>query len=272
MRVIGLGFTEFKTAWSSSKDETVGTVADLSAVLTEILMEEEERRVCRELPEVAVVPVMKRKSYKELGDPTVQATQLTGTIKELSAAELLKLAEERREQLEEVGEIDRLADVMPEKSPPLDASIVGTELEICWRYWRAPTAAEVAGGEKRKKIGVPIWCTGTVTHLANGTTTTTNPDNVKCKKLADAGAVRIRWPEDRDREVPEPESFTWHILQEANWNPPRDTHLAWRFTAAELKKRVEAAEAERARKRQCPGPVAAARGPWPTRPTAAQRV
>ena len=44
---------------------------------------------------------------------------------------------------------------------------------------------------------MPIWCTSTVTHLANGTTTTTNPDNVKCKKLADAGAVRIRWPAGR---------------------------------------------------------------------------
>ena len=81
-----------------------------------------------------------------------------------------------------------------------------------------------------------------------------------------------RWPEDLDREVPEPESFTWHILQDANWNPPRDTHLAWRFTKAELMKRIEAAETERAQKRQCPGPAAAARGPWPTRPTAAQRV
>ena len=95
-----------------------------------------------------------------------------------------------------------------EKPPELNASIVGTKLEICWRYWRTPTAEEVAGGEKRKKIGIPIWCTCTVTHLANGTTTTTNPDNVGCRALADAGAVRIRWPEDLDREVPEPESFS----------------------------------------------------------------
>lgn len=234
-------------------------------------MDEEERRISNELPTVAVVPVMKRKSYKQLGDPTVQAAQLSGAVKELSPAELLKLAEERRVELEEAGEIDRLGDVMPEKPPELNAAIVGTELEICWRYWRTPTAEEVAGGEKRKKIGVPIWCTGTVTHLANGTTVTTNPDNIRCRALADAGAVRIRWPEDLDREVPEPESFSWHILQNANWNPPRDTHLAWRFTAAELTKRTEAAEAERAPKRQCPGPAAAAptaRGPWPTRPTA----
>ena len=88
--------------------------------------------------------------------------QLSGAVKELSPAELLKLAEERRVELEEAGEIDRLGDVMPEKPPELNAAIVGTELEICWRYWRTPTAEEVAGGEKRKKIGVPIWCTGTV--------------------------------------------------------------------------------------------------------------
>ena len=60
---------------------------------------------------------------------------------------------------------------------------------------------------------------------------------------ADAGAfachaVRIRWPEDLDREVPEPESFTWSILQAANFN--KDAHLGWRLTKSELARRAAA--------------------------------
>ena len=84
MRVIGLGFSEFKLAWSSGKDEHIGTVADLTALLEEILMEEHDRDCARELPEAAVVPVMKRKEFRQLGDPTVQAGELASTIKEVS--------------------------------------------------------------------------------------------------------------------------------------------------------------------------------------------
>ena len=202
-------------------------------------MEEQERDVCDELPKVAVVPIMKRKSFKELGTPTVQAEALAPAIKELSPEELLALAEEEREALEAAGEIDRVGDSQPEEPPALDDSIVGSELEICWRYWRDPTDEEKAKGEKRKKIGVKIWCEGEVVLVANGTTTTENPENAKCKKLAKAGAVRIKWPADADRN--EPESFTWSIFQETNWN--KDAHLGWRFTAGELRKRAEAAEA-----------------------------
>ena len=89
-----------------------------------------------------------------------------------------------------------------------------------------------------KKIAVPIWCEGDVMLVANGTTHLENPESASCKKLTAAGAVRIKWPADPTREVPEPESFTWSILQEAMWNS--DKHLGWRFTAAELRKRAEA--------------------------------
>ena len=112
-------------------------------------------------------------------------------------------------------------------------------------YWRKPTDEEKAAGEKRKKIGVPIWCEGEVVQVANGTTDKETP---RCKNLLEAGALRIKWPADPARE--EPESFQWHILQEANFN--EDTHLGWRFSAAELAKRAAAAAeaAERAPKRR----------------------
>ena len=199
------------------------------------------------MPLVAVVPIMKRKSFRELGDPTVQAGALADCIKELPAEELLERAEQQRIALEEAGEIDRLADVMPPLPPPIDDEIIGTMLEVCWRYWRVPTAEEIAKGEKRKKIGVKIWCEGEIVLIANGTTITENPENAKCKKLAKAGAVRLKWPADNTRDVPEAETFTWSILQEQTWND--DVHLGWRFTAAELAKRVEAAEPARKRPR-----------------------
>ena len=252
MRVIGLGFTEFKTPWSSGKDEHVGSVGDLTQLLEAILMEEHERAACGELPEVAVIPVMKRKTFKALGDPTVQAGTLGATIKAFTSEELLALAEHKRGEMEAAGELDQVADEQPANPPAIDASIIGTELEICWRYWREPTADEIAKGEKRKKIGVPIWCAGEVVLVADGVATKERPESAKCKKLAEAGAIRIRWPEDLSREVPEPETFSWHILQEPLWGSRnKDVHMGWRFSPAELKKRADAAAvAEPAAKRR----------------------
>ena len=46
-------------------------------------------------------------------------------------------------------------------------------------------------GKPRTKVAQKIWCECEVVVLANGTTTTVTPDDVRCKKLAEAGAVRI---------------------------------------------------------------------------------
>ena len=62
MRVIGLGFDEFKPAWSSGKDEDVGTVDDLTSLLRDILCEERKRKSEGKLPPAAVVPQMRRKT------------------------------------------------------------------------------------------------------------------------------------------------------------------------------------------------------------------
>ena len=79
--------------------------------------------------------------------------------------------------------------------------------------------------------------------IANGTTDKENPDHARCKKLAQAGTVRVRWPEDLDREVPEAESFTWVILTSENWN--EEAVLGWRYSARELKKRAAAPKRQR---------------------------
>ena len=119
------------------------------------------------------------------------------------------------------------------------------------RYWRDVTAVEQAAGDKRKKRAVDIWCDCEVVQVANGSTDTgllnkMQPEQpAKCKKLLDAGAVRLKWPADLERE--EQESFTWCILTKDNWN--EETVLGWRLSAAELGKRAEAAKTAPKRRR-----------------------
>ena len=108
MRVIGLGFVEYKTPWSSSKDEDVGTVGDLTELLHDILLHEDSLRREGELPERAVVPQMRRKKFKELGTPTVQAAALADKVLALPEAELLERARDERQRLVDAGEIDEV--------------------------------------------------------------------------------------------------------------------------------------------------------------------
>ena len=110
----------------------------------------------------------------------------------------------------------------------LDASLVGWQIDVRWRYW-------ITDPETQKRKSYYIWCTGEIEQVANGTTDKRSP---ACRNLLDAGAVRIKWPEDKERK--ERESYTWIIFQNALWN--QDKHLGWRFSAAELKKRAAAAE------------------------------
>lgn len=164
----------------------------------------------------------------------MQATQLADKVLELPEAELLERAEAERQRMGDAGELDEVGDVQPDKddAPPCDDSLIGSMLEVRWRYWAPVTDAERAKGDKRKKRAVDIWCVGEVVQVANGKTDKESPT---CKKLLDAGAVRIKWPEDKERgEMTE--SFTWSILTRANWN--EEAVLGWRFSAAELKKRA----------------------------------
>ena len=172
MRVVGLGFDEFKPAWSSSKDQYVGTVDDLSDQLRAILMEEQQRRNEEELPEAAVVPQMRRKTFKELGTPTVQAAALADKVLALPAAELLERAQAERARLGDADEIDEVGDNQPLEAPPCNDSLLGTGLEVRYHYWAPVTEAERAAGDKRKKRAVDIWCECEAVQVANGTTNT----------------------------------------------------------------------------------------------------
>lgn len=146
MRVIGLGWIEFKTQWSSGKDDNVGSIADLIAQLTDILLEESERPI----PEAAPAPIMSRKTFKELGTPTAQAQSMSDQRLSLSAEQLLAAAQKKRAELQVQGELDTVGDIQPPQPPPLNQDLVGRKLEINWRYWRVAQPGE--RGKKKQAL------------------------------------------------------------------------------------------------------------------------
>lgn len=167
MRVIGLSWSEWKTPWSSSIDENVGTLDQLVAHLKEVLEREKVLARQKELPrkeyalsskealaEECPAPLLQRKSFKALGTPTVQSDALSDCSIEISADEALAMAQQRRSELEAAGEIDWLCDRQPfntGQGPPPDKTLVGKTLEVRWRY-------------RHKETGEPVymWCEGQV--------------------------------------------------------------------------------------------------------------
>lgn len=144
MRSIGLSWTEFTGQWSSSKDEDIGTVPQLTEHLNTILKFEADKRRKNELPADCPAPQMKRKTFKSLGTPTVQADALSDDRTTLTPDQARAEAVSRRRDLELRGEIDWLGDRQPDvKDVPLDNSLVGVGIEVRWRYYHSETGEPV---------------------------------------------------------------------------------------------------------------------------------
>lgn len=110
--------------------------------LADILCEEEDRPI----PDAAAAPIMRRKTFKQLGTLTAQAEELSDQRLSLSGEQLLEAAQRKRAELQASGELDTVGDRQPKSPPPLNESLVGRKLEIHWRYWR-----EARAGERGKK-------------------------------------------------------------------------------------------------------------------------
>lgn len=167
MRVVGLSWSDWATPWSCSTDDDIGTVAQLVAHLKEVLAEEHALLERGELPckqramessdalaAECPAPQLKRKSFKSLGTPTIQANALSDDRIHLSAAEVLAAAQQRRAELEAAGEIDWVNDRQPYptgQGPTPGKDLIGKLLEVRWRY------RHVESGEP-----VYIWCEGEV--------------------------------------------------------------------------------------------------------------
>lgn len=126
MRTIGLSWTDWKTPWTSSKDEQVGSVEQPSAHLKEVIREEQTLRERGLLPSKSkalesredfvaecAAPQLKRKTFKALGTPTVQVGELCSDRTEITPEEAATAAQKRRNELEIQGEIDWVEDRQP---------------------------------------------------------------------------------------------------------------------------------------------------------------
>lgn len=139
----------------------MGTVDQLREQLKLILLREQEALKDGELPskdgrtaDECPTPQMRRKTFKLLGTPTVQANALCDARTELSQVELLEKACQRRIELENAGEIDWVCDRQPfptGQGPTPDEQLLGKVLEVRWRYHNKDTGKPVY-----------IWCEGTV--------------------------------------------------------------------------------------------------------------
>lgn len=80
MRVLGFGWTHHRTFWSSTNDETVGTVDALVGSLCDIITEEIAAKRLNELPTAAQPPPCRVRTMKQLGTPCIDAQQLASKV------------------------------------------------------------------------------------------------------------------------------------------------------------------------------------------------
>lgn len=81
MRVLGLGWTEFSTRWSSNSDSNIGTVAHLRDLLIDaILPYEKEKERAKELPSEAQPPLSVPNALRKLGTLDFDAVEIEKVI------------------------------------------------------------------------------------------------------------------------------------------------------------------------------------------------
>lgn len=98
-----------------------------------VLPVEAERRRDGLIPSEPPLPDFKAKSLKQLGMPTSDSTELAS--KALCSPEQLQAAVEREQQRRaEAGFSDAVQALQPKEAPPIDDTLVGKQLEICWNY------------------------------------------------------------------------------------------------------------------------------------------
>ena len=210
MRVLGLGWTQFATAWSSAKDAHVGTIAHLQKLLEEILIYEMSQRRLQRIPTEAAPPEMKARTMKELGTATCDAQELAAqSLFSVEEVRLAAVAEQARR--DEALEDDPVEREQPPDAPPLDTSLVGTRLEVCWKYFSTETNEPLL-----------IWSPGQVIKVADGTS---DKASARCKSILPAGMVLLKWAEDPDRN--EKETQSWKVLLPQKFN--KQVLYGWRY-------------------------------------------
>ena len=133
MRVLGLGWTEYATRWSSKADARIGTVAHLKELLCGTLLAREAAdRQLGKLPEEAAPPHQATRDLGTLGtaDPDALAIERKALFSE---AELAAKAEAAMQRRVETGVADPVEYGQNGVAPAFDQALVGKRIEVLWK-------------------------------------------------------------------------------------------------------------------------------------------
>ena len=215
MRVLGLGWSQFATRWSSKADSRIGSLVHLQKLLIDELLpfEATERRLKR-LPTEAAPPQSLQKEARALGTLDVDAAEVEKKTL-FSTEELERKAVEAMQRRVADGTADDVEALQPATAPAFQ-DLVGKWLEVRWRYTNKDTGEYVY-----------IWSPGKVVRVADGLA---DKRTALGKKLLPAGAVLWAWEDDPDFEDPAGEK--WLTLLPAKFNA--QVWYGWRLDPREL--------------------------------------
>ena len=160
MRVLGLGWTQYATRWSSSKNSRIGTVAHLQQLLEQIVDEERSRErfsrgTVKGLPAEAAPPQGEWRDSMQLGTLDADAQAIRSRTR-FNAEELRQKAEQERQRRVEAGIADGVEAQQSEHAPAFDQQLVGKRLEVLWRYFKK--GARTARRSRRSSGRRAAWC------------------------------------------------------------------------------------------------------------------
>lgn len=220
MRVIGLGWSEFATRWSSGKDAYVGSSEHLRAHLVDkILQHEAAERRLKQLPEEAALPQQVVRELGQLGTLDEDAAEIEK--KAIFSTEELKVKAEAEVQRRlAAGISDSIEALNGNDAPAFDQALVGRKLEVLWPYTDQET------GEK-----VLIWAEGRVARVADGLS---DKRSKRAQVVLPAGMVLWAW--DADPEFEEPAGSKWLALLPKKFNPQGKQRqvYSWRLAPSEF--------------------------------------
>ena len=219
MRVIGCGWSQFATRWSSNKDSRIGTVAHLRSLLVELLEYETTARRMDELPDEAALPQQVRRDLGKLGTVDEDAADIEKRAL-FSAEELDVKSDQAVQRRLEAGISDSVEDlnggINGGNAPPFDQALVGKRLEVLWPYQNQETGKRVL-----------IWASGRVARVADGLT---DRRSKKAQTVLPAGMLLWTW--EADPEFDEPAGEKWLALLPKKWN--KQQLYGWRFDPREF--------------------------------------
>jgi hypothetical protein len=225
MRVMGCGWTEYATRWSANADQRIGTVAHLTELLEEIVLEERSRARFtpgseRGLPLEPAPPHHQAADLGQLGTADEDAAAIAARSL-FSAEQLDSMAEERMQARIEQGIFDPVEALQPAKAPPFDQALVGKRIEVLWKFHEKDT--------NKPRL---IWCSGRVVRVADGLN---DKRSARAQKVLPGGAVLWAWDADERPEFKEAAGEQWLVLLPSKFNPQTQGQVySWRMDPCEL--------------------------------------